>query len=414
MRSFIKDDLGCKALVTGTVVFGPCGLYAQSGMDYVDTHAYWQHPKFPGRPWDPDNWIVEQKAMVDHPDESPLFGLAASRLAGKPFTVSEYNHPAPNDYQAECVPMIASFAAAQDWDGLWLFTYSHGTDDWDRKHFAGFFDIDANPAKWGFVPAGAAIFRHGALGSLSEERIVCLSPSGDVLGDLIRLHVRHGRNLLSSAAQLEGAAAEERKPRDSSGTTELPPDRLTNREMVLLRRVAVALEGKSRSTHPKTDQLERPLLLWTGAGQDARGNFEVLGGGVTVLVGPHMYDRVTRLSIHEPDFSMLVVVPLDEKRLLVTACGRCENTGMKFSQDRRTVGRNWGGPPTRIQPVAGGWQFSKEGKWRCHALGPDGRALAEVPLVPLEEEGNEGLSTVEFSPKYKTMWYLLTREEGKK
>jgi hypothetical protein len=60
MRDFLKRDLGVKALVTGTVVFGPCGLYGQSGMDYVDSHAYWQHPRFPGRPWDPGNWTVEQ------------------------------------------------------------------------------------------------------------------------------------------------------------------------------------------------------------------------------------------------------------------------------------------------------------------------------------------------------------------
>ena len=93
-------------------------------MDYIDGHAYWQHPHFPGRPWDPANWTVEQVAMVDHPEQARCPAWPAQRLAGKPYTVSEYNHPAPNDYQAECVPMIASFAAAQDWDGVWLFAYS--------------------------------------------------------------------------------------------------------------------------------------------------------------------------------------------------------------------------------------------------------------------------------------------------
>jgi len=127
MRSFIKNDLGCKALVTGTIVFGPLGLYAQSDMDFIDAHAYWQHPRFPGRPWDQGNWLVDQKPMVDNPEQSPLFRLAAQRLEGKPYTVSEYNHPAPLDSQAECVPMIASFGALQDWDGIWLYTYSHSS-----------------------------------------------------------------------------------------------------------------------------------------------------------------------------------------------------------------------------------------------------------------------------------------------
>ena len=65
MREFVKKDLGCKALVTGTIVFGPLGLWAQSAMDYVDGHAYWQHPRFPRKPWDAADWTVEQVAMVD-------------------------------------------------------------------------------------------------------------------------------------------------------------------------------------------------------------------------------------------------------------------------------------------------------------------------------------------------------------
>ena len=50
MYRVIRDEVGCKALVTGTIVFGPCGQYAQTDMDFIDAHAYWQHPRFPGRP----------------------------------------------------------------------------------------------------------------------------------------------------------------------------------------------------------------------------------------------------------------------------------------------------------------------------------------------------------------------------
>jgi len=153
MRDFIRSDLGSGALVTGTIVFGPLGLYAQSDMDFIDTHAYWQHPRFPGRPWDAGNWLVNQKPMTDYPDEATVFNLAAARLANKPFTLSEYNHPAPHDSQAECVPLMASFAAAQDWDGIWLYTYSHSSDEWNREHLNSYFDIDTNPAKWGFMRA---------------------------------------------------------------------------------------------------------------------------------------------------------------------------------------------------------------------------------------------------------------------
>ena len=240
MYAFIKKDLGCKALVTGTIAFGPCGLWGQSGMDFIDTHAYWQHPRFPGRPWDPGNWTVAQTAMTDHPDAATLGALAARRVAGKPFTVSEYNHPAPNDAQAECVPLLASFAAAQDWDGIWLFAYSHRRDDWDAGRIRGFFDIDHNPAKWGFAPAGAVLFRQGGLGSIAAGATVSLGRSAQTLTDLAQLHLRY-----------------------DSGLNRLLADRekITGQAMLNLR-VAVALaagqDERSRPEGPSTAK-----LTWT-------------------------------------------------------------------------------------------------------------------------------------------------------
>jgi len=82
---------------------------------------------------------------------------------------------------------------------------------------------------------------------------------------------------------------------------------------------------------------------------------------------------------------------------------------MKFSKDRRTVGRNWGGPPVMIEPVALEWPVTGEGTWRCQALGPDGRPTAEVPLEKARP-GAEQARRLILSPKYKTMWYLLTRQ----
>jgi hypothetical protein len=100
------------------------------------------------------------------------------------------------------------------------------------------------------------------------------------------------------------------------------------------------------------------------------------------------------------------------RRALFTACGRCENTDMRFSADRRTVGRNWGRAPTLIEAATG--PLYPPGKaedardWRCFALGPDGRAKDEVPLR------TRGQSDPHFriGPEYRTMWYLLTRERA--
>ncbi|HOF18163.1 MAG TPA: cellulase family glycosylhydrolase, partial [Phycisphaerae bacterium] len=182
-RKFLKDDLGCKALVTGTMVNGPLGLWAQSDMDYLDTHAYWSHPSFP-KGWNRKNWSMDQKAMTDLPRNNVLSQVAACRLAGKPLTLSEYNHPAPNDAQAECVPMVAAMAAAQDWDGVWLFAFTDRGEGWDAGAFDGWFDFAGNPSKWGFVPLGAAIFRDGGIEPLPKGKVYPLAASPDPLGEL--------------------------------------------------------------------------------------------------------------------------------------------------------------------------------------------------------------------------------------
>jgi hypothetical protein len=387
MRKFIKNELGCKALVTGTIVFGPLGLYAQSDMDFIDTHAYWQHPRFPGRPWDSNNWIVEQRAMTDYPQEATLFRLAAQRLAGKPFTVSEYNHPAPLDSQAECVPMIASFAAAQDWDGVWLYAYSHGTDSWDREVLSGYFDVDTNPGKWGFMRAGAAIFRDSTIGHLSRFSFFGLAKSSeDILTSLARLHDKDGRDMLAALA----AKADIRW------------------QDALRMGVAVTLQGRTgfRDVRPALPPAKPEWSLEKG-----KGLYVVQGHGASVYVGhADRFEEATKgqICISAPRYLALTVTALDEKwldksqKILVTACGRCENTGMKFSEDRRTVGTNWGGPPVQIEAVEGSLRV--DGRWKCQALGPDG--LPKHDVVVSTEAGQ---SLLKLSPEYGTMWYLLTR-----
>lgn len=385
MRNFIKDELGCKALVTGTIVFGPLGLYAQSDMHFIDAHAYWQHPRFPGRPWDGRNWLIDQKPMTDYPEQATLFRLAAQRLHGKPYTLSEYNHPAPLDSQAECVPMIASFAAAQDWDGVWFYTYSHASDDWYREHLSGYFDVDTNPAKWGFMRAGTAIFRDADVGHLGRFEFFGLrEPSGGLLSSLGRLHRKYDRNM----AQMLASEAD-----------------ISWRDML---EMSVGLAFGSRTEERRMQSRVDPAQIeWSV--ENGRGLY-VAKAGACVLAGhTSRFAQVTDdILIDNPSYAVMTITSLDgvpvstSSRILITACGRCENTGMKFSENRQTVGRNWGGPPVQIEAVQGTVEL--DGRWKCQALGPDGVPKQDVVVF---HEG--GRSRVELSPKYKTMWYLLTR-----
>jgi len=74
---------------------------------------------------------------------------------------------------------------------------------------------------------------------------------------------------------------------------------------------------------------------------------------------------------------------------------------MKFSEDRRTVGRQWGHGPAQIEVVKGKVEIPR-GNWQCQALGPDGLAKADVPV-----RSEDGRNYINLSPQYGTMWYLL-------
>jgi len=386
MRKFVKQTLGCGALVTGTIVFGPLGLWAQSDMDFIDSHAYWHHPHFPGRPWDPGNWTVQQKAMADSPAGGTLFRLAACRLEGKPFTVSEYNHPAPNDFQAECIPMLATFAAIQDWDGLWLFAYSHKSDNWDAKHFSSFFDMHANPAKWGFVPAGTAIFREGGLAPAAGRITVTLRTRRQGFGKLADLYVNHGRDMFAAARALAKVQ---------------PKDLLTRRIFMSMGRAAIPLPDLSGSE-------TKPQLTWKQHA-DRKGLFVANGPGACVTVGTSPGGDAFKHP-HTDTVTVLDGRPLTRSdKILITLCGRCENTDMRFSRDRRTVGRNWGKPPVRIEALDFRVSLPKDWAERfdCFALRPDGKRGAKVPI----QTANTPFPYLDLHPKYATMWYLLTRKK---
>ncbi|MFB3895723.1 MAG: carbohydrate binding domain-containing protein [bacterium] len=416
MRFYVRDTIGSDALVTGTIVFGPLGLYGQSDMDFIDAHAYWQHPQFPGTAWDPNNWYILQEAMTDYPSIWDTFsGLASNRLAGKPFTVTEYNHPAPNDFQQECVPMISSFASAQDWDGVWLFDYGNATSyNTETAKFSGFFDCYMNSAKFGFVPAGASLFRNSALPPLTASSTIRLVTSSDPLFDLIELERNYGDNLNTVLNSAYGIAW------DTPIATKLAVSISTGT-------IDLGFSGRGdSSSRPNIGRsiaspLPEPInlnansfsgltLSWTTA--NGRGFYYALANGVAAYTG-HSTDFAIKtfgqITVISPNFAAITITPLDTDSIdsaqyvLLTACGRCENTGMVFSTDRTTVGSNWGHAPVQIEAVDAQIKLPS-GNWTCQALSSNGAPSTTVPV-----SGSSGTQSVHINSSYNTMWYLLTR-----
>ncbi len=66
MRGYLKNDLHVHANVICSQISwgGLTGLNREANMDFADNHAYWQHPSFPHKAWDANDWNIPNTPMV--------------------------------------------------------------------------------------------------------------------------------------------------------------------------------------------------------------------------------------------------------------------------------------------------------------------------------------------------------------
>ncbi|MDO4856556.1 MAG: carbohydrate binding domain-containing protein [Thermoguttaceae bacterium] len=165
MYAFLKDELKVQAPIAGTQL-RYASTYAQAQMDYCDIHSYWCHPYWPGSRWDQNDWIVDNKPYVNaFMNGGNLAELAFCRVVGKPFTLSEYNHPWPNFYSAEGFPMAAAVGAFQNWSAVYAYAWSHREDHQDGLSY---FDQTQNACQLVHLPACVNLFVRGDLRSVES------------------------------------------------------------------------------------------------------------------------------------------------------------------------------------------------------------------------------------------------------
>ena len=158
MNDYLKKELNIKALTFGTAL--TCApITVMNKFDVIDSHAYWHHPTFPGSGWNTKDYYVKNQSLVTDDNGGTLAELSKLRIYGKPFSVTEYDHPYPSQFSAEMMPMLAVMASLQDWDCVYSFCYEISQKNPDKMKITGYFDQANNPAKIAGVPVAARIFR---------------------------------------------------------------------------------------------------------------------------------------------------------------------------------------------------------------------------------------------------------------
>ncbi len=403
MYRFLKDDIQVRQPVSGTQLeYG--GTHAQAKMDYCDIHSYWNHPGFPGRPWDLNNWYLYNRALVNHVDREILPRLASKRVYGMPFTVSEYNHPYPNQYAAEGLPLLAAFGAFQDWDGIFPFAYSHSNNP-EPQMTTSFFDTSGNTAQMAHMIACSELFN------------------------------AEFENVHEIVAPLTAEKERENFKRDHGpygfGFSGLGLDQ----RVALNQRVAVDVSGKFIDM-PKLKEIPKDAKMF-GLGEGApyfnmavqgEGYADVTTDKASLFTGfihkAASPAQAARYFLKRPDWQICfgptnldwATVSLSRvgeekggvKRYLLVATGEMRNTDMKIEsvgEDRITVGSRFGKPPVLCEGIPAqilikGVQPASIRYW----------SLDESGTRKTEFQGSrhdDSEAAIVLKPEFKTIWYEL-------
>lgn len=431
IRHHLRNELGCRMPIIHTQVSygGAAGILREASLsDTIDIHGYWNHPGV-RKAEDP---VVElsfrNQTQVSDPKGGCLASLARYRVAGMPFSVSEYNTSYPGDCTAETFPLAALFADLQDWDALYQYSYRSFTHEYAPKVIWQSQQLVGRAETLVHAPAAALMFRKGLV-----------APWPDVLAiDLPKAKV----------------------PELTAGPAR--PDRLwttvdMNPQSAWLRRVELTLTDQgSAITWRGGDDVKGEGLRQSQDGRlrwypdDPKGawlafdapevkvlvghvggrRFDI--GGVTVTVDarpwPGDLSAYACVSIVALDGKPLA----DSKRMLLAASSRTENRNMRWIEartallkmdaaDARELASELERPEERVsedgltqaEVLRRGWGFGPPLSEAVPlALTMSGTPFTVQildacgqPVMRLPERGNE----VRIRADMKSLWFLLSR-----
>ena len=331
MSGYLKKDLGVKVAITGTAdhshTSSPYTMLASlSKLDILDGHVYWEHPGSPP----PVN-----TPMVNDPFNSTIVQLSRTAIAGKPYTVSETNHPFPNDWASEGIPTIAAYGSFQDWDAIIMYTFEPKlAADW-KPYVGDPFDISLDPVRMTEMATGALMFLRG--------------------------DVRSARETVSRTYSKEQVVESRKLPRSEAPYyTPGFPLALPLQHAVRIQ----SLDGPPAAKLPAPDSSpivsDTRELFWYTSAQNT-GLITVETDRTQALIGFVKANAKTLKNLSAEitnNFASIVLSAMDSKplaqsaKMLLTAGSRVSNTNLKWNETHtRTTSQ--GESPSLIEPVSG-------------------------------------------------------------
>jgi hypothetical protein len=397
MRRYLREKIGVTAPIVDTQASygGLYGFLRESRLsDYIDMHSYWQHPVFPNRPWDGNDWYIGNTPMSASSRGGTLSGLARWRHPDMPYSLSEYDHATPNEHQSEMFPMLGSFAAYQDWDALYQFCWEIQDSPETLPRLKGYFDMAYNPAKSLLSPFAALVFRRGWVAPAAEQVLL------EIPEELLESRLPYGFPGPSSA--LDGY------PGNALFTARLGTRVVPGDGPVRVNKSSEAITAGT--------PWETPQISWTNPSEGS-GRYAVNAPQIRMITGQFAADSEQQLGdvrfrfqSTEQDTVTAALAALDEqplaqsRRMLLCVVSKIGNSGMEWDEARRTVAGHWGKAPTIAAGVPFTLLLPGEAKPTVRALNPAGEPIAEIPVT-----GQAGRWEIRTDPAQSSLWFAISR-----
>lgn len=395
MAKFLRTDLDVKPLLAGTSDHnhGKSGyplLTSTARLDVVDGHVYWQHPNYLTDPITgrQTGFEIPNTPMVNDPRRSTVVQLSRTAMAGKPYTVSEVNHPFPNDYACEGIPILAAYAALHDWDGIFWYTLAHDHLIDGPSRAIGHFDLGPDPVKMTQLAAGALLF--------------------------LRADVRPAVQTTGRSYSTEQIVESLRLPWSQS------PYFTPGFPLAWPLVHATRIDSLSNPSPDRFDAVPgEPIvsdtgeLTWSGH-STKQGLVRIDSARSQALVGfvkGHAHETANLSGQPDNSFCAITLSALDDRpiarsnKLLLTATARVANSQMTWAANRKTL-EKWGTPPARMEPVTGAVVLRNlDGATQATAQPLDAAGHPVGSAIPAVKTGDGWRLPI---GKPATTWYVIS------
>lgn len=407
LKAFLRDEMGCRALVTDRsswTNFAPDQVPRSELFDFVDDHFYVDHPHFIEQPW-----RLPSRCANANPLKNDALGaqrVVFTRLLDKPFTITEYNYSGPGRFRGVGGIVTGAMGALQDWGGLWRFAFSHNRDTLIRPEGAsmGYFDMAGDPLSLAAERASICLFLRGDLAPLKRTYAMVL-PKDDVLRMRDRIPQNHTSWPWLAWYARFGTLVAERAPDGTTWSGRYPE--VYNTDSASIRTL---LTSGADTLPPAGDgavEIDRATGQFTLKTPRTCGGFTEKGiinaGDLIVDVG----DAAATVWVSTLEGESVQT----SRRLLLTHLTDVQNSGIRYAQQSRKVLLAWGGLPHLARNGKAEIRLAVKpaDAFKVYALSTSGRRVAEVPARVVK--GRLAFTAaVDAQPESATLLYEIVRE----